>query len=105
VVKKDSVENTIFVSNGYDPVSQYEDVIHLTDFNFISGNPWHDNTPEHEITFKIRHTPDFTKGILKKEGANYIIQSSVPVSGVAAGQFGVVYDKNSRICFGSGVIE
>ena len=104
VVKKDSVENTIFVSNGYDPVSQYNDVINLEDFHFISGNPWLEEDGDHEVTFKIRHTPDFTKGILKKEGENYVIQSSVPVSGIAAGQFGVVYDVDSRICFGSGVI-
>lgn len=105
VVKKDSVENTIFVSNGYDPESQYHDVIRLSDFHFISGNPFPGNITDHEVTFKIRHTPDFTKGILKKDGDNFILESSVPVSGVAAGQFGVIYDKESRICFGSGVIE
>ena len=105
VVKKDSVENTIYVSNGYDPVSQYQDIIRLEDFHFISGNPWPLDAVEHEVTFKIRHTPDFTKGILKKEGGSYVIQSSVPVSGVAAGQFGVVYDEDAKICFGSGVIE
>ena len=104
VVKKDSVENTVYVSNGYDPESQYGDSINLVDFNFISGNPWLNDNTEHEVTFKIRHTPDFTKGILKKEGDNFVIQSSVPVSGIAAGQFGVIYDKDARICFGSGVI-
>ena len=105
MVKKDSSENIIFVSNGYDPESHYSDVINLVDFHFISGNPWHDKADEHEVTFKIRHTPDFTKGILKKDDTGYVIESSVPVSGIAAGQFGVVYDKESRICFGSGVIE
>lgn len=105
VVKKDSVENTIFVSNGYDPITQYQDTIELTDFHFISGNPWSDEFLENDITFKIRHTPDFTKGILKKTGEKYILQSSVPVSGVAAGQFGVIYDKTASICYGSGVIE
>jgi tRNA-specific 2-thiouridylase len=104
VVKKDSDENIIYVSNGYDPESQYGEIINLVDFNFISGNPWIDEAGEHEVTFKIRHTPDFTKGILKKEGEGFVIQSSVPVSGIAAGQFGVVYDQHSKICFGSGVI-
>ena len=66
--------------------------------------PWESENDEHEISFKIRHTPDFTSGILKKNGDSYIIHSSVPVSGVAAGQFGVIYDKESHICFGSGVI-
>jgi tRNA U34 2-thiouridine synthase MnmA/TrmU len=104
VVKKDSAENIIYVSNGYDPESQYNDEIKLTDFNFISGNPWINEAAGHEMTFKIRHTPDFTRGILKKEGDGYLIKSSVPVSGIAAGQFGVVYDTDSRVCFGSGVI-
>lgn len=104
VVKKDSDENVIFVSNGYDPESQYQSVIELKDMHFISGMPWESENDEHEISFKIRHTPDFTSGILKKNGDSYIIHSSVPVSGVAAGQFGVIYDKESHICFGSGVI-
>jgi len=104
VVKKDAGENTIFVSNGYDPESQYTDTIWLTDFHFISGNPWPEDSQMNEITFKIRHTPEFTKGIMKKDNKSYIIQSLVPVSGVAAGQFGVVYDKEHRVCLGSGVI-
>lgn len=104
VVKKDAGENTIFVSNGYDPESQYTNIIRLHGFHFISGNPWPEYPDAHEITFKIRHTPEFTEGIMKKESEGFVLQSSVPVSGVAAGQFGVVYDKEHRVCFGSGVI-
>ncbi len=105
VIKKDSSENLVYVSNGYDPASQYSDIIQLSNMHFISGNPFDDTLKEHEITFKIRHTPDFTKGILVKTENGYTLQSSVPVSGIAAGQFGVIYDKTSTICFGSGVIE
>ncbi|MBK5195927.1 MAG: hypothetical protein JJE08_07875, partial [Proteiniphilum sp.] len=32
------------------------------------------------------------------------INSNEPVQGIAAGQFGVVYDKESRLCLGSGMI-
>ena len=105
VVKKDSAQNIVYVSNGYDPESQYQSEIKLTDFHFITENPWIENETRQEITFKIRHTPDFTKGTLSKVGDSYLIQSSVPVSGIAAGQFGVIYDYDSRICYGSGVIE
>jgi tRNA-5-taurinomethyluridine 2-sulfurtransferase len=104
VVKKDAVENTIFVSNGYDPESQYQESISLENFHFISGHPWQNPEESHEITFKIRHTPEFTKGLLVREGEYFRIRSSVPVSGVASGQFGVIYDKDARICYGSGVI-
>jgi len=105
VVKKDTEENIIYVSNGYDPLSQYGDVIRLADFNFISRNPWPELVSPKQITFKIRHTPDFTKGVLTKEGEHLVISSTVPVAGIAAGQFGVLYDEHSRICLGSGVID
>jgi len=105
VVKKNTEENIIFVSNGYDPLSQYGNEIRLADFNFISGNPWPELDSPKQITFKIRHTPDFTKGALTKRGNHLVISSEVPVAGIAAGQFGVLYDENSRICLGSGVID
>jgi len=105
VVKKNTEENIIYVSNGYDPLSQYGSEIRLADFNFISGNPWPDLDHDRKITFKIRHTPDFTKGTLLQKGNHLVISSDIPVSGIAAGQFGVLYDEESKICLGSGVID
>lgn len=105
VVKKDTDENIIYVSNGYDPLTQYSSSIRLKGFHFISGNPWNDLSRPAEITFKIRHTPEFNKGRLIFTGDGAVIESEVPVSGVAAGQFGVVYDQQSEICFGSGEID
>lgn len=105
VVKKDTDENVIYVSNGYDPVTQYSNTIRLNGFHYISGNPWGDlNTPK-PVTFKIRHTPDFTPGTITMEGNKIVLQSEVPISGIAAGQFGVLYDTESRICYGSGEID
>ncbi|HLO89898.1 MAG TPA: tRNA 2-thiouridine(34) synthase MnmA [Lentimicrobium sp.] len=105
VVKKDTNENVVYVSNGYDPLTQYSDTIRLNGFHFISGNPWNDLSIPKEITFKIRHTPDFTTGTLYKQNDAVYLKSDVPVSGVAAGQFGVIYDRESRICYGSGEID
>jgi tRNA (5-methylaminomethyl-2-thiouridylate)-methyltransferase len=105
VVKKDSIENIIYVSNGYDPLAQYGTEVRLTDFHFISGNPWPELETLRRITFKIRHTPDFSKGTLQKSGDHLIISSDIPVSGIAAGQFGVVYDEAGKLCLGSGVID
>lgn len=105
VVRKDSDENVVYVSNGYDPLTQYSDTIRLHGFNYISGNPWEDLTTPQPVTFKIRHTPDFTKGTLQMEDGKIILKSEVPVSGVAAGQFGVIYDEQSHICYGSGEID
>ena len=105
VVKKDAQENVIYVSNGYDPLTQYSNTIRLSGFHFISGNPWEYLDTPRPVTFKIRHTPDFTKGILQMKNNQIVIESEIPVSGIAAGQFGVVYDEQSEICYGSGEID
>jgi len=103
VVKKDTDDNVIFVSNGYDPLSQYGKEIVLTNLNYISGNPF-PLSAQQRITFKIRHTPEFTEGMLVHQGQNIVIHSDTPVSGIAAGQFGVIYDEDHQRCLGSGVI-
>ena len=104
VVKKDIENNVIYVSNGYDPETQYGKVVNLKGFNFISGDPFGDFEGERDITFKIRHTPEFTKGTLEKIGDIYRIRSEEKIQGIAAGQFGVLYDNESKLCYGSGEI-
>jgi len=105
VVKKEVETNTIFVSNGYDPMAQYGQTIRLTDFSFLTQNPWADLDEPKRVMFKIRHTPDFTPGSIHTEGAMLVLESDIPVSGIAAGQFGVIYDHEASICLGSGVID
>lgn len=104
VVKKDAPENIIYVSNGYDPLAQYGTEIRLADFHFITKNPWDNINDPQPVTFKIRHTPEFAQGTFVKAGNEWIIRAAEPVSGIAAGQFGVIYDEKSSICLGSGVI-
>lgn len=105
VVKKDTSENIIYVSNGYDPLTQYGTEIELADFNFISGNPWVDSQKPQKVTFKIRHTPEFTSGSIVIRENRIFLTSDIPVAGIAAGQFGVLYDESHQICLGSGVID
>lgn len=104
VIKKDIDENIIYVSNGYDPETQYGKTVHLGAFNFITEDVWGEFDDVKDITFKIRHTPDFTKGKLTRTGDVYTIQSEDKIQGIASGQFGVVYDEKARLCLGSGVI-
>ncbi|MGC9151812.1 MAG: tRNA 2-thiouridine(34) synthase MnmA [Microbacter sp.] len=104
VVKKDIESNVLFVSNGYDPETQYGKVINLQGFQYISEQVWGDFDDEKEITFKIRHTPEFTRGKLKKINDIYRIESEKKIQGIAAGQFGVIYDSESKLCIGSGMI-
>lgn len=105
VVKKDMENNILYVSNGYDPISQYDDKIWLADFKFINREPDRDYSSYQDIKFKIRHTPDFTSGKLIKQGKEYFIQSAEQIAGIAAGQFGVIYNESEEICLGAGIIN
>ena len=104
VIKKDIKRNIIYVSNGYDPETQYGKIINMHGFDFITEDPWGEFEDEKEITFKIRHTPDFTHGRIRRIGDLYRIESDNKIQGIAPGQYGVVYDKDHRLCLGSGMI-
>ena len=105
VVKKGIEENTIYVSRGYGVETQYGNEFRMHDFHFITDNPWKGQEKEIDITFKIRHTPDFTKGKLIQEGEKqFYILSSEKLQGIAPGQFGVIYDEEAKVCVGSGEI-
>lgn len=104
VIKKDIENNVVYVSNGYDPETQYGKTINLGAFSFITEDVWGEFDDVKDITFKIRHTPDFTVGKLTRIGDIYRIESEDKIQGIASGQFGVVYDRESRLCLGSGVI-
>jgi tRNA-specific 2-thiouridylase len=103
-VKKDIPRNILYISNGYDPAAQYSNEVVLTDFHFINEKHPLDLTQAQKINFKIRHQPEFTSGSLNRRGDYHVISSDKPISGVAPGQFGVVYDEEKKICLGSGVI-
>ncbi|MBQ1650834.1 MAG: tRNA 2-thiouridine(34) synthase MnmA [Paludibacteraceae bacterium] len=106
VVGKSAAENVVFVSQGYDTEKQYGNVIPLEGIHYITECPWAE-IPESgvEITFKIRHTPEFTRGTLLRCGEGYKIKSESMIQGIAPGQYGVIYTPDSRICLGSGVIS
>ena len=104
VIKKDIRRNIIYVSNGYGVETQFGKTINLQGFNFITEDPWGEFDDEREITFKIRHTPEFTHGRIRRIGDLYRIESVEKIQGIAPGQFSVVYDKESHLCLGSGMI-
>ena len=107
VVKKNIKRNILFVSNGYNPDKVFKKIIKINDFHFITENPWDniDLTNSQEVTFKIRHTPEFIEGKMFKDADNnWILSSKERIHGVAPGQFCVVYDKEHHLCYGSGEI-
>ncbi len=77
----------------------------MHDFHFITENPWENKIAEKEVTFKIRHTPEFTSGKIIYTPDGYRIISNEKLQGIAPGQFGVVYDAASKVCIGSGEIK
>ncbi|WP_418794274.1 tRNA 2-thiouridine(34) synthase MnmA [Phocaeicola coprophilus] len=104
VVDKDPEKNLLFVSRGYDTVHQYGRKFRLTDFHFITENPWPE-AGEQEICFKIRHTDQFLPGVIRPAGTGYEVESPYLIQGIAPGQFGVIYDREARLCIGSGEIR
>ena len=105
VVKKNIHDNVIYVSNGYDTEKQYGKTIHLAEMHFITENPWQGRSDQIEVTFKNRHAPNFTPATIQPLGdGEYIIRSEEKVQGIAPGQFAVIYDRQSHVCYGSGII-
>ena len=105
VIKKDIQDNIVYVSHGYGVETQFGNEFSLGDFHYITDNPWRESETEGvDITFKIRHTPEFIKGKLFREEDRYHILSSEKLQGIAPGQFGVVYDESAEVCIGSGEI-
>lgn len=83
----------------------------MAELNNISQSPWaylgiNDETISIEVCFKIRHTPEFTRGSLRynAEKSRYELDSQTPIQGIAPGQYAVIYDIDHNICFGSGMI-
>ncbi|MCM1450517.1 MAG: tRNA 2-thiouridine(34) synthase MnmA [Clostridiales bacterium] len=105
VVKKNVRDNVIYVSQGYDTDKQYGRKIHLSEMHFITTDPWNCSGEPRQICFKNRHSPDFHRALITRlDNDEYIVESDTQIQGIAPGQFGVIYDKEARICYGSGII-
>ena len=90
----------VYVSQGYDTEKQYGHTLHLDEMHWITKDPCLT-----EITFKNRHTPEFIPATLTRlTDREFVIESQEKVQGIAPGQFAVIYDRDRRICYGSGVI-
>ncbi len=109
VVAKNAKHNTIYASRGYDPKTQYGTIIKTESMHWLTVDPWSwrqiPTDKPLDVSFKIRHTPDFTAGILYRlSSGRYQLVSSQLIQGIAAGQFATVYDPTSQLCWGSAPI-
>jgi len=100
VVKKDTEQNIIYVSHGYDPQTAYKQDFPVHAFHSLNGQ-----LPPENVTLKIRHTPEFLKARLELTApGEYLVHADAPIHGVAPGQFCVIYDKDHHRCYGSAEI-
>lgn len=107
VVKKNVRDNVVYVSNGYDTRRQYGRIIPVEEMHWITENPFDATESESiDITFKTRHSPEFTQGkIFKKTDGGYHVESENDVQGIAPGQYAIIYTPDKKLCLGSGMIS
>lgn len=116
VVKKNTRDNVVYVSNGYDTRAQYGREIPVEEMHWISSNPFADmdNIPADSsekaesvpVAFKTRHSPEFYQGVVRKNNdGGYIVESETDVQGIAPGQFAIIYSPDRSLCLGSGMIS
>ena len=128
VVKKNIKKNIIFVAHGWDTQLQYGHDFRLADMHFITDPPLPSlvgrennllplesenvTAPSLQgragggspISFKVRHVDHFMPGTITLDDEGYHVHSDEPIQGIAPGQFGCIYDRDHRICLGSGEI-
>lgn len=100
-------KNILYVSKGYDPETAYQSDFKVHGFHFVTwnGESGGENLLPADVTFKIRHTPEYFKARIEKTSEDsFMVHSDAPIHGVAPGQFCVIYDENHHRCFGSGEI-
>lgn len=111
VVDKDVAENILFVTHANHLQDLNQSMVRLKAFNWLhlprdeQGNPVacqriSFRAPVH---FKIRHTPELSTGMMTSRDDEYVIEAQHPLTGVAPGQFGVIYQNGE--CLGGGVID
>ena len=71
MVRKDVEQNILYVAHGYDPATAYRSDFRVHDFHFLTVR----ELPQ-QITFKIRHTPEWHHATVETvDGQTYMIHS------------------------------
>lgn len=100
VVRKDVLDNVVFVSKDYYAVDKKRNAFTITRCNWLSGQE-----PEaQQLLVKVRHGVGSHTAYIKKSGdGRFIVSLADRDQGIAPGQFAAVYD--GTVCLGGGVID
>lgn len=105
MVRKNVRDNVIYVSHGYDTKLQYGRTIHIQEMHWITEDPFREPETEIAVSFKTRHTPEFSDGTLERgSDGNHTLHSATDIQGIAPGQYAIIYTPDRKICLGSGMI-
>ena len=105
VVRKNTRDNVVYVSNGYDTKAQYGRLIPVEEMHWITIDPMDEETSM-RITFKTRHSPQFYHGEIRRDSDGHIsVLSDEDVQGIAPGQYAIIYSADRTLCLGSGMIS
>lgn len=105
VVKKNTRDNVVYVSNGYDTRRQYGRDIAVEEIHWITADPFENGEETLKIAFKTRHTPEFFDGEITRSDNGCMVRSERDVQGIAPGQYVIIYTPDRKICLGSGMIS
>jgi tRNA (5-methylaminomethyl-2-thiouridylate)-methyltransferase len=106
IVKKNVHENAIFISKTYQLIEENKKEVFLKSINWLipeEEKPMNNS----EVYIKLRHGPEFNRGLLMYKKDNVHIKLYDVDQGVALGQFGAMYQKNALdyTVLGAGVIS
>lgn len=103
VVKKDILNNIIYVSKKYHEENKIRDTFIIENCNWLSGRNLLNNNLD-SLKIKMRHGPEnYTCSIKELENNRLLVKLEKRDQGIAPGQFAVLYNEN--LCLGGGVIQ
>lgn len=99
VVRKDTINNIVYISRSYYTEEKKRNQFLVTDINWLTGSMPQKNN----LCIKMRHGKLFHDCVISLNKDGLLVRLAERDQGIASGQFAVFYDK--YVCLGGGVIK
>ncbi len=99
VVKKDQVQNIVYVSRNLNQTNLWTKQLILTDFHWINNQPDFTKT----YTIRVRHQAPLLPAKLELVGDELKVNLEAEIKTIASGQSVVIYD--DQVCLGGGIVK